>query len=516
VLSDTEVDDYIISKIGLHDRFFMMCFLLRRQDVLHPWLYDRFREVESDQDGYLDLWARFHYKSSAITFAGSIQEIARNSDITIGIFSHTRPIAKGFLTQIKQECEQNYLLPRLYPCSFWVNPRKNAPTWSLDSGLVMPRKANPKEATVEAWGLVDGQPISRHYSLMIYDDVVTRDSVTAAMAPKTTEAWELSRSLCTHDHQRSWMVGTRYSYSDTYGVLIARGAVKTRIYPATDTGTIDGSPVFMSDEMWETLKRETSAKTIACQQLQNPIAGEEQELKPEWMRLYEVRPETLNVAILADPANSKKGYACNTAMVVIGLDAQRNKYFLDGVCHRLALHERWEMLKSLRQKWIAAHGVQIVRIGYERYGMQSDIQYFEQMMSIENYHFPIEEVNWVRDGENAKDDRIRRLIPDHQMWRFFYPYNTSKNGETSLQASTIARGNGYLCSKAIKRKNHEGKLYDLVEWFQNNEYLFFPASNLKDMLDAMSRFYDLENFNPPQIVKQEDCMPEPEYEEEYY
>jgi len=38
--------------------------------------------------------------------------------------------------------------------------------------------------------------------------------------------------------------------------------------------------------------------------------------------------------------------------------------------------------------------------------------------------------------------------------------------------------------------------------------LFFPATTMKDFLDAMSRFYDL-NMSPPQvIVKEEDVYPE--------
>lgn len=515
VLSDQLCDGYVISKIGLRDRFFLLACILRRADALHHWLYERCREVEADPDGYIDLWARFHYKSTLITFAGSIQEIAKNPEITIGIFSHTRPIAKGFLFQMKQECEQNENLYRYYPYAFWENPRKQAPVWSLDSGLVMPRESNTKEATVEAWGLVDGQPISRHFKLMIYDDVVTKDSVGSAhMIAKTTEAWELSRSLATHDdNPRFWMPGTRYSYADTYGSLIARGAVKKRIYPATDTGTPDGNPVFLTQVRWEQIKKETSSKVLACQQLQNPIAGEEQEFKPEWIRYYEIRPEVLNVAILVDPANSKKGDACNTGMAVIGMDQAHNKYLLDGACHRMHLSERWDMLKSLRKKWLNAPGVGVVVVGYERYGMQADIQYFEEMMRIDNNHFSIQEVSWVRDGEQAKDDRIRRLIPDHQNWRFFYPYNAQKHGETSLQSRTIAQGKKYLVASPIKRRNHEGQLYDLVKWLIDNEYLFFPATTLKDMLDAMSRIYDLEDFNPPHVVRDEDLVPE--YVEDY-
>src|SRR6202011_4627114 len=112
-----------LSLLGCNDRYFLLTVLLGRQDAGHPWLFDRCREVERDPDGYIDLWARFHYKSSIITFAGVIQEVMCDPEITVAIFSVTRPIAAKFLHQIKEEFEQNLTLKLAYPDVLYANPR---------------------------------------------------------------------------------------------------------------------------------------------------------------------------------------------------------------------------------------------------------------------------------------------------------------------------------------------------------------------------------------------------------
>lgn len=189
-------DDWTVAEIGKIDRFFLLTHLLHRTDAAAPWIYERCREVEAAPDGYLDLWSREHYKSTIITYAGAIQEILRDPEITIGIFSHTRPIAKGFLRQIKMEFEGNDTLKQLYPGALWQSPRKEASKWSEDDGICVKRKGNPKESTVEAWGLVDGQPTGKHFKLLIYDDVVTLESITSPeMIAKVTNAWALSLNL---------------------------------------------------------------------------------------------------------------------------------------------------------------------------------------------------------------------------------------------------------------------------------------------------------------------------------
>ena len=75
-----------------------------REDVEKEWLFQRCLDVQRESDGMLDLWSREHYKSTIITVAKTIQDILRSHgdgsvgrELTFGIFSHTRPIAKSFI-----------------------------------------------------------------------------------------------------------------------------------------------------------------------------------------------------------------------------------------------------------------------------------------------------------------------------------------------------------------------------------------------------------------------------------
>ena len=451
---------------------------------------------------------REHYKSTIITFAGIIQEILRDPEITIGIFSHTKPVARKFMLQIKEELESNRELQALYPDVLYADPRNESSKWSEEKGIVVRRKSNAKEATVEAWGLVDGQPTGAHFLLRVYDDVVTKESVsTPDQVNKTTNAWELSDNLGARGedgNSRAWHAGTRYSFQDSYQAIMDRGALKVRLYPATDNGLPNGKPVFLTDEAWAAKKLAQGPATIACQQLMNPAAGNEAMFRKEWLSFIDIRPATLNIYIMVDPAHSKKRGSDNTAMAVIGIDSGNNKYLLDGYRHKMGLRERWEAMKGLRKVWLAQPGVQMVQVGYERYGMQADLEYFEEQMQRDKEAFEIIELNWVHDGAQAKDDRVQRLQPDFMAHKFYLA--AVVQGETANQKRITEQGQPFRVFRPVNRRDHEGNVYSLNKGFLE-EYLTYPFSSKKDLIDAVSRLFDMEPV-PPIIIDERMLDPE--------
>lgn len=792
--------------LGANDRFFLLTVLCKRTDAVNEWLYDRCREVELAPDGYVDLWARFHYKSTIITFAGVIQEILRDPEITIGIFAITSDIATKFLRQIKEEFERNAALQHYYADVLWAGRNeaiKEAQSWS-DAGITVKRTGNPKEATIEAYGLLNAMPTGRHYALRIYDDLVDARTVTETatdQAKKALMQWELSLNLGSHVSNRQWVIGTRYctigsmritmadwsqkpisdvvegdvvvgwelrdgkrylrparvikrgiipavevreyilangrkvtctpdhrwwrgphgggkeyapivpksgalrrhgkqshvrqllvptdvdrsrdagwlagffdgegtiaknprhpsasiriaqtthnpglieetravlrrlgfewtetwhtpkqdgwskrcvfnisggwseryrflaeiaparrekladslygqimttkldvvsetpageadvhwletetgnyviegicssnSYADLYGIIIDRKTVKERRYPATHDGTLSGRPVFLSRERWAEVMRDQRG-TIAAQMLQNPLAGAENTFNVEWLRPFTVRPAILNVYIMADPSLGRSKKSDRTAIIVIGVDPNLNFYLLDGYCHRMKLSQRWERLKELHAKWSTSPGVYSVDVGYERYGVQADIEHFEIEMQRGDMRnsFTIKELNWVNEGPQAKTARIGRLEPSFRLSKFWMPpyvhvprvgkctwkivhtveqqtdrlgnllfdkktgnplftqvegsaqmKTTPYKGPTAEEQECRRELEPYRVMEPIARLDEDGNRYDLALAFVE-EYRLHPFAPHDDILDAASRVHDMQPVAP--------------------
>lgn len=456
------------------DLYFLLRYVLGRTDVQHPWLFERIRQVQNQPDGYLDLWARGHYKSTIITYAKVLQDILASHgddpqpeweghEPTFVIFSHTRPAAKAFMRQVKRELESNLLIRHLFPDVVWESAKTQAPMWSEDGGIVVKRTSNPKEATLEAWGLVDGQPIGKHWDVMVWDDVVVRESVTTPeMIRKTTEMWELSLNLGSRNPRKRY-IGTRYSFNDTYREMMKRGAAKPRLHPATSDGTLTGEPVFLTPKQFEERVREMGPYTSSAQLLLNPVADSTVTFKREWFKYYRDTSNwrSMNRALLIDPASEKKKTSDYTAMAVLGWNTDDTLHVLDMVRDRMNLQERAQAVMRMHRRWKPQW------VGYEKYGMQADLDYLREIMERENYRFAVSEMG----GTMGKIDRVNRLIPIAAEGRLYLPDH-------------------------LHYTDYQGRAQELVNVLLEEELLCWPVPVHDDLADAISRVFDVPLTKP--------------------
>src|SRR3990167_12941 len=437
----------------LSDLFYLLVRVCGRKDMLNEFAFARCREVEESPDGHLGLWAREHWKSSIITFGLTIQDVLKESEITFGIFSHTRPIAKAFLRQIMREFETNQKLQLAFPDILWGNDLKQAQKWSEDDGLIVRRKSNPNEATIEAWGLVDGQPVSKHFKVLLYDDIVVQASVsTPEMISKTMSRMEESYSLGTATGKRRF-AGTRWHFNDAYGTIAERKTAVVREHPGRIGGTEDGESVFWTEDVHRRKRRDMGPYVYSAQVLLRPKADALQGFKREWLRTYQtIKMEELNWYLLFDAANSKKRSSDYTAGWAVGLGRDENYYCIPIVRDRLNLKERGDRVFEAHRKYKPK------QVRYEKYGMMADIEHLHSRMEYENYRFGITEVG----GQTSKSDRIKRLIPLFVAGRIWLP--------ESMYVTNWVR-----------------TPIDLVRSFIEEEYMAFPVGMHEDGLDSLSR-----------------------------
>jgi hypothetical protein len=164
-----------------------------------------------------------------------------------------------------------------------------------------------------------------------------------------------------------------------------------------------------------------------------------------------------------------------------------------------------------------------VQVGYEKYGHQADVEVIREWQERDNAHFPIEELNWTREGLHSKPQRVKRLEPDFRAGRFRLPaavwnpnvpggkgglaywsiaeasdpahragqiiYRPYK-GPSKLQIQAEKSDQGYRIVPPIKGIDEDRNVYDLVRVLFE-EMLFFPFAPKDDLVDALSRIYDM-------------------------
>jgi phage terminase large subunit-like protein len=324
----------------LTDLWYVLYFVVKNPRANHQFVIDRCREVEDGPDDYtLDIWAREHFKSDIITISETLQYVARHPERTNAIYSYARPAAKKFLNKLKviMENEAEYL-NQLFPHIFWAEPMKQAPTWSLDEGLVVMRKSSRKEPTIAAYGLTEGMPTGNHDDRRIYDDITTEDIGESVLVMEQVKSrFDSSQNLGT-DGGTHRVVGTYYHYNDPLVYVRDKISPVTkekpyllRLHTATEDGTPNGTPVLLSQKRLDQLR---ATKTFNCQQLLDPSPESSRPIPS--VLLKDISPEFIPGDIvkflLVDSAGSagEKSHGDSWAAMCIGVEPRTDDF---GACN---------------------------------------------------------------------------------------------------------------------------------------------------------------------------------------
>lgn len=417
---DTEILRY--RNLLLKDPFFFGYFAMGIKALNHPWLVERCMEIKlAPMSHVLYLWAREHFKSTLITKIQTMQRVLANPEERIGLFSYSRPIARGFLRTIKHVFESSELLKACFPDVLYNNPQLEAPKWSEEDGIVVKRKGYFGEATIEAWGLLEGMPTSKHFSGRVYDDIET-DVTTSSpeVMEKLVYAFELSQNLGTADGWHN-VIGTTYHHNGLLTRLQEKKAPDgVPIYQiskraATHDGTPNGKPVLLSDRRIAELK--ANPKTFFPQQLLNPTPQGTASLDPKL--LIEVQagdiPKTLYKFMLIDPAGvdrNREGDAW--AIGVIGVEpfiddvGASNIYILD-----LVLQPLDEVQAITEVVGMYLRNGRILKLGVEKVAMNSTEVHVANALRAKGrlVSQEIGNLQLLRPAGRSKQERIERALP---------------------------------------------------------------------------------------------------------
>lgn len=232
-------------------------------------------------------------------------------------------------------------------------------------------------------------------------------------------------------------------------------------------------PERLTEDVLAEKRRDMLDYNYVGQYLQEPVPLGGGEFNDAWVNYYDesgIKVNEMNVFILFDPAGGeelqkkKKKKSDYSAYMVVGLHNDNNYYLLDIVRDRLNPTERIDKLFELHRTWNSLTG-RPPKVGVEKYGLMSDSHYIREKQKQDGYRFPIVELG----GKMQKEERIRRMIPDLQNGRWWFPPQKMYT-------------------------DYEGRTLDMVLELIKSEMATFPRARYDDMLDALTRIYDNELY----------------------
>ncbi|MFO8056112.1 MAG: phage terminase large subunit [bacterium] len=298
-------------------------------------------EFASNNQYSLVLAPRGHGKSTILTVSFTLYRILDNPETRALIVSNTADQAEAFLREIKNHLENNQHIRKLF------GPLKASP-WTESQLLLASRLTNAKEATVTALG-IRGPVISRHYDLVILDDVVDEDSARSRLLRERTLTWYYKELLPTLEPEgKLSIIGTRYHHDDLYGKLMEAGMPCLREKAVIETAR--GKKALWEKKFPLKLlldKQEETGPAIFNAQYQNDVSAMKGRIfRPEWIKTDHM-PNVFRKYQGVDLAIGSADHNDYFAHVTIGEKAPGSYHIISAYQARLSFEEQFTAISSL-------------------------------------------------------------------------------------------------------------------------------------------------------------------------
>lgn len=464
-LPDAEINNiqlHAMRQVAESSLFFFCVSILNLYYVDNDYGYRLCLDVQENKWRKLWVIAREHYKSTIITCASTLWETLKDPNRTTCIYSYKEDIASVFLCQIKNWCETNVLLRRIWSDVIWDDPARGydiLPSgrrrdWKWTSiGIEFKRDIESKELSIEAAGIVGSSKTGMHFSHQIFDDTETQKNVeTPDAIDKLKNQVDMAFNTGQTGNLQFCFVGTFYARADVYYRMVRSNAFdEAIIQPCTDS---DGYPIHYTKEALEEKYRIMGPVTFATQMMCDPSYNSTATFKAEWFRKWDPDTAGLNVYTLVDPASGKTGRKHDyTVILTFGIDSNNNILPIDIIRDKISLEKKFAEITNVLRLYHP------IRIYYEQVSMQQDISSLEMLMDKYHSRFAITPFNPTKWGD--KGSRIDKLKSAWEMGRIWMP-------------------------RTCFHVNYEGMSEDMVNTVYLSEYLAYPSAPHDDALDALA------------------------------
>ena len=311
-------------------------------------------------------------------------------------------LAEDWVRRIKMELETNELIKNDF---FWLKwGAETSSKWTESHITIHSQEGkvlNQMRARGRGCQIRGFRPTN-----VLVDDLEDDELVKSEEQRKKLEDWFLAALINSLDvNQQLVVIGTiLHPLALLKKIIDQKETFKdwvSKKYQALTDGRSLWSEKWSTEEL---LKRKKEIGTYAFQSeyMNEPLLGEEQLIRPEWIQKWEDLPEKLVKFIIIDPAISTKEGADETGMVVLGTSEKRI-YEVESIAGKWGI---WDILKNLLYLYKKHNPV---KIGVEAIAYQQVLKpILIHEARIKGYYLPIQNITLGSYSATSKDRKEPR------------------------------------------------------------------------------------------------------------